>query len=350
MKALFAALAILPAAALRGRRRPAAGAAGTLRHRARLRAARGGAGIPRLVLRVLRGRRHRFQPASIPRPRRARRASPRRRRRWAPTGRRCTATSRRRAISAGTPGRSCSRAERPARPPRHVLLGLEAAAGRELQGRPRHRQRTRPPPSCRSTSRRIRPGSAGPARRRAVDVAAARTNCSPSSEPSSPTAATRKRRPRLWQPARGRGPRASAGRHAGRRPRRARRMGHPRRARSIAGEPLFADVARSGDLGYAWGSYEQSRRCAGGRLLTRASGRRIAKGEWRIVMDTVSPVPEGVKPLTAELLEAEEPYLAGRWAEAEAAYRPTSTRIPATRSPGTGSARASCSRRNTRRR
>ncbi len=38
-------------------------------------------------------------------------------------------------------------------------------------------------------------------------------------------------------------------------------------------------------------------------------------------MDTVSPLPEGVKPLTAELLRAEEPYLAGRWAEAEAAYR-----------------------------
>jgi tetratricopeptide (TPR) repeat protein len=38
-------------------------------------------------------------------------------------------------------------------------------------------------------------------------------------------------------------------------------------------------------------------------------------------MDTVSPVPAGVKPLTAELMRAEEPYLEGRWAEAEAAYR-----------------------------
>ncbi len=85
------------------------------------------------------------------------------------------------------------------------------------------------------------------------------------------------------------------------------------------GEPLFTDVARSGDLGYAWGSYEK----AGGTPDAGYHARvwkKDSAGQWRIVMDTVSPVPEGVMPLTAELLGAEEPYLAGRWAEAEAAY------------------------------
>ncbi len=85
------------------------------------------------------------------------------------------------------------------------------------------------------------------------------------------------------------------------------------------GEPLFADVARSGELGYAWGSYERAGEPADAGYYARV-WKKDSAGAWRIVMDTVSPVPEGVKPLTAELLGAEEPYLAGRWAEAEAAY------------------------------
>ncbi len=85
------------------------------------------------------------------------------------------------------------------------------------------------------------------------------------------------------------------------------------------GEPLFADVARSGELGYAWGSYENAGAPADAGYYARV-WKKDSAGEWRIVMDTVSPLPEGVKPLTAELLGAEEPYLAGRWAEAEAAY------------------------------
>jgi ketosteroid isomerase-like protein len=86
------------------------------------------------------------------------------------------------------------------------------------------------------------------------------------------------------------------------------------------GEPLFADVARSGELGYAWGSYERVGDGPDAGYFARV-WKKDAAGTWRIVMDTVSPVPAGVKPLSAELLGAEEPYLAGRWPEAEAAYR-----------------------------
>jgi ketosteroid isomerase-like protein len=86
------------------------------------------------------------------------------------------------------------------------------------------------------------------------------------------------------------------------------------------GEVLAADVATSGDLGYAWGSYETSGEPADAGYFARV-WKRDASGGWRIVMDTVSPVPAGVKPLTAELMQAETPYLEGRWAEAEAAYQ-----------------------------
>jgi ketosteroid isomerase-like protein len=88
----------------------------------------------------------------------------------------------------------------------------------------------------------------------------------------------------------------------------------------LSGEPLFADVARSGDLGYAWGRYERQGESPEAGYYARV-WKKDPRGEWRIVMDTVSPVPAGVKPLTAELMRAEEPYLEGRWAEAEAAYR-----------------------------
>ena len=86
------------------------------------------------------------------------------------------------------------------------------------------------------------------------------------------------------------------------------------------GEPLFADVSASGDLGYTWGSYEKSGESPEAGYFARV-WKKDARGNWRIVMDTVSPVPAGVKPLTAELMHAEEPYLEGRWAEAESAYR-----------------------------
>jgi ketosteroid isomerase-like protein len=86
------------------------------------------------------------------------------------------------------------------------------------------------------------------------------------------------------------------------------------------GEALFADVARSGELGYTWGSYERVGEAPEAGYFARV-WKKVEGDEWRIVMDTVSPVPAGVKPLTADLMRAEEPYLEGRWAEAEAAYR-----------------------------
>jgi tetratricopeptide (TPR) repeat protein len=86
------------------------------------------------------------------------------------------------------------------------------------------------------------------------------------------------------------------------------------------GEPLFADVSRSGELGYTWGSYERTGEMPDAGYFARV-WKKDPRGEWRIVMDTVSPVPAGTKPLTAALMRAETPYLEGRWAEAEAAYR-----------------------------
>ena len=91
-------------------------------------------------------------------------------------------------------------------------------------------------------------------------------------------------------------------------------------AASYRGEALVADVARSGELGYTWGSYERIGETPDAGYFARV-WKKDERNEWRIVMDTVSPVPAGVKPLTAELMRAEEPYLEGRWAEAEAAYR-----------------------------
>ncbi len=77
---------------------------------------------------------------------------------------------------------------------------------------------------------------------------------------------------------------------------------------------------RSGELGYTWGSYERIGDAPEAGYFARV-WKKDERDEWRIVMDTVSPVPAGVKPLTADLMRAEEPYLEGRWAEAEAAYR-----------------------------
>jgi tetratricopeptide (TPR) repeat protein len=91
-------------------------------------------------------------------------------------------------------------------------------------------------------------------------------------------------------------------------------------AAKYRGEPLFADVAKSGDLGYAYGNYERQGNGHDAGYFARV-WKRDDQGDWRIVMDTVSPVPAGVKPLTADLMEAEQPYLEGRWADAEAAYR-----------------------------
>ncbi|HEY7753943.1 MAG TPA: DUF4440 domain-containing protein [Steroidobacteraceae bacterium] len=89
---------------------------------------------------------------------------------------------------------------------------------------------------------------------------------------------------------------------------------------ALSGEPLLARAARSGDLGYAYGGYE-----IGG--VKPASGyyarvwKRNAAGAWRIVMDTVSPLPAGVRPLPPALLAPEEQFLAQDWAGAAASYQ-----------------------------
>ncbi|MGH8205098.1 MAG: hypothetical protein ACREST_10850, partial [Steroidobacteraceae bacterium] len=65
----------------------------------------------------------------------------------------------------------------------------------------------------------------------------------------------------------------------------------------ITGEPLFADVSRSGDLGYAYGNFTASGGAPAAGYYARV-WKKDARGNWRIVMDTVSPLPAGLKPLT----------------------------------------------------
>ena len=66
---------------------------------------------------------------------------------------------------------------------------------------------------------------------------------------------------------------------------------------TINGEPLFADVSKSGDLGYAYGSFAASGDAPEAGYWARV-WKKDARGDWRIFMDTVSPLPAGVKPLT----------------------------------------------------
>jgi len=65
-----------------------------------------------------------------------------------------------------------------------------------------------------------------------------------------------------------------------------------RQTMTLSGEPIKADVSRSGDLGYAYGSYE-----LGGAQPQKGYFARVwkrdAKGQWRIVMDIVRPLPPG---------------------------------------------------------
>jgi ketosteroid isomerase-like protein len=98
-----------------------------------------------------------------------------------------------------------------------------------------------------------------------------------------------------------------------------------RQTAPLSGEPIKVDVSRSGDLGYAYGSYE-----LGGAEPQKGYFARVwkrdAKGQWRIVMDAVSPLPPGTPRLAAQSQEdlatkAQAHYLAQEWAEAAAAYQ-----------------------------
>jgi ketosteroid isomerase-like protein len=94
---------------------------------------------------------------------------------------------------------------------------------------------------------------------------------------------------------------------------------------TLSGEPIKADVSRSGDLGYVYGVYE-----LGGAQPQKGYFARVWKQDeklqWRIVMDTVSPLPPGTPHLAAHSQEglaskAQEHYLAQQWTEAAAAYQ-----------------------------
>lgn len=67
----------------------------------------------------------------------------------------------------------------------------------------------------------------------------------------------------------------------------------------LSGAPLAADVAASGDLGYAYGYYENEGATSGAGYFARV-WKRNAQGDWRIVFDTITPLPAGEKPLTAK--------------------------------------------------
>jgi tetratricopeptide (TPR) repeat protein len=98
-----------------------------------------------------------------------------------------------------------------------------------------------------------------------------------------------------------------------------------RQTMTLSGEPIKADVSRSGDLGYAYGSYE-----LGGAQPQKGYFARVwkrdAKGQWRIVMDIVRPLPPGTPHLAEQSQEdlatkAQAHYQAQEWAEAAAAYQ-----------------------------
>jgi ketosteroid isomerase-like protein len=94
---------------------------------------------------------------------------------------------------------------------------------------------------------------------------------------------------------------------------------------TLNGEPIKADVSRSGDLGYAYGSYELGVAQPQKGYFARV-WKRDAKGQWRIVVDTVSPLPSGTPHLAAQSQEglatrAQTHYLAQQWAEAAADYQ-----------------------------
>jgi ketosteroid isomerase-like protein len=94
---------------------------------------------------------------------------------------------------------------------------------------------------------------------------------------------------------------------------------------TMSGEPIKADVSRSGDLGYAYGSYEMG---GGQQGYFVRVWKRDAAGKWRIVIDTINPLPAGERlpqPQTASLdalaSKAFAHYQAQQWAEAAEAYQ-----------------------------
>jgi len=109
-----------------------------------------------------------------------------------------------------------------------------------------------------------------------------------------------------------------------------------RQTMTLNGEPHKAEVSRSGDLGYAYGSYELGGTKPEKGYYVRV-WKRDAKGQWRIVMDVDHPVPEGTQtqqpPANSATLDvlaqkAEGHYFAQEWADAAAAYQKLITEKP----------------------
>lgn len=60
---------------------------------------------------------------------------------------------------------------------------------------------------------------------------------------------------------------------------------------ALSGEPIKAEVARSGDFGYSYGSYEWRGAKPEKGYYARV-WKRDERGEWRIVFDVTAPLPE----------------------------------------------------------
>ena len=93
---------------------------------------------------------------------------------------------------------------------------------------------------------------------------------------------------------------------------------------TLSGEPIKADVARSGDLGYTYGSYE-----LGGLKPEKGYYARVwkrdSKGQWRIEVDVTIKIPDQPTPSPAPspnalAQKAQAHYAAQEWAEAAATY------------------------------
>ncbi len=60
-------------------------------------------------------------------------------------------------------------------------------------------------------------------------------------------------------------------------------------------EPMFADVAQSGDLGYTYGSYELKESSNSNATTEKGFYARVwkrgANGQWQVMLDTTSPLP-----------------------------------------------------------
>ena len=62
--------------------------------------------------------------------------------------------------------------------------------------------------------------------------------------------------------------------------------------RYILGDSRFAESARSGDLGYTWGTYQLARRGAGGKIEEGFYARvwtRQRNGQWQVALDVLQP-------------------------------------------------------------